>query len=216
MSGPHAEAPVRSSGPALADADRAMILVHGRGASAESILELGRVLTDGDTALVAPQAAGHTWYPASFMAPLAANQPHLDSALELLGRVVTEVEAAGITAERTILAGFSQGACLSSEFVARHPKRWGGLLVFSGGLIGPEGMNLAHGGDLAGTPVFMGCSDRDAHIPLPRFEATGRELERMGAEVELQVYPDMGHTIVQDEVTRARRISAPAVDGSAA
>jgi predicted esterase len=207
--GPHAGQPVRLAGPALADADRAMIVVHGRGATAESILELGRVLTEGDTALLAPQAAGYTWYPASFMAPLASNQPFLDSGLAGLGALVDEVAAAGIPAERTILAGFSQGACLSSEFVARNPKRWGGLLVFSGGLIGPEGMDLTHEGDLEGTPVFMGCSDRDFHIPLSRFEATGAELVRMGAEVDLEVYPDMGHTIVKDEVDRARRISAP-------
>jgi len=204
VSGPHAGAPVRTSGPALADADRAMILVHGRGATAESILELGRVLSDGDTALLAPQASGFTWYPSSFMAPLASNQPYLDSALELLGSLVSDIQASGITSDRIVLAGFSQGACLSSEFVARNPRRWGGVCVFSGGLIGPEGMELTHEGDLAGTPVFMGCSDRDFHIPLARFEASGRELARMGAQVDLQVYPDMGHTIVPDEVKRAR------------
>lgn len=207
--GPHVGQPVRVAGPALADAERAMIVIHGRGATADSILELGRVLTDGDAALLAPQAAGYTWYPASFMAPLASNQPYLDSALAGIAALVEQIEASGIPPERTLLAGFSQGACLSSEFVARNPGRWGGLLVFSGGLIGPEGMDLAHEGDLAGTPVFMGCSDRDAHIPLSRFEATGAELRRMGAEVDLQVYPGMGHTIVTDEVDRARRISAP-------
>ncbi len=206
MSGPHADASIRTSGPALAEADEAMIVVHGRGATAESILELGEVLTDGKTTLLAPQAAGFSWYPSSFMAPLANNQPYLDSALALLRSMVEEIEASGIPADRIILAGFSQGACLSSEYAARNPQRWGGLLVFSGGLVGPEGMDLTHDGDLAGTPTFMGCSDRDFHIPLERFEATGVELGRMGAEVELQVYPGMGHTIIHDEVKRARAV----------
>lgn len=206
MSGPHQGASLRTAGAALTEAERAMILVHGRGATAEDILQLGRVLVDESTALVAPQAVGYSWYPASFMAPLSANQPYLDSALGLLASLVTEAEASGIPAERVVLAGFSQGACLSAEFVARNPRRWGGLLVFSGGLIGPEGMDLTHPGELDGTPVFMGCSDRDAHIPLARFEESGRELERMGAVVDLEVYPGIGHTIVPDELHRARAL----------
>lgn len=205
---PHRGHPVATSGPSLEDADRALILVHGRGATAEGILELGRHLVGDGVALLAPQAAGHTWYPHSFMAPLARNQPHLESALELLGHLVGRVERAGIPAERTAVGGFSQGACLASEFVARTPRRWGGLVVFSGGLIGPEGMDLEarHPGSLDGTPVFMGCSDRDPHIPRGRFEETGRVLEGMGAEVDLRVYADMGHTIIQDEVDGARRV----------
>lgn len=207
-SSPHRGQPVAAAGRPLDEAERTLILVHGRGATAQGILELGGHLVDDDVALLAPQAAGHTWYPYSFMAPLARNQPYLDSALELLEHVVERVEEAGVPAERIAVGGFSQGACLASEFVARHPRRWGGLVVFSGGLIGPEGLELAerHPGSLEGTPVFMGCSDRDPHIPRGRFEETGRVLEGMGAEVDLRVYADMGHTIVQDEVDGARAV----------
>lgn len=203
---PHGGQPVARLGPDPDAATSAMVLVHGRGADAPSILELGRVLRDDAMVCVAPQAASNTWYPSSFIAPLARNQPWLDSALALLGQTVAELEDAGIPRERIVLAGFSQGACLASEFAVRNPARWGGLLVFSGGLIGPPGMSFAHQGDLQDTPVFMGCSDRDPHIPLERFRETGDKLAEMGADVDLRVYPDMGHTIVQDEVDAARAV----------
>jgi len=203
---PHGGQPVARLGPDPDAATSAMVLVHGRGADAPSILELGRVLRNDDMVCVAPQAASNTWYPSSFIAPLARNQPWLDSALALLGQTVADLEEAGISRERTVLAGFSQGACLASEFMARNPGRWGGLLVFSGGLIGPQGMTFGHQGDLEGTPVFMGCSDRDPHIPLERFRETGEKLQQLGAEVELRVYPGMGHTIIQDELDGAREV----------
>lgn len=203
---PHGGQPVARLGPDPEAAASAMVLVHGRGADARSILELGRVLRDEDMVCVAPQAASNTWYPAPFTAPLARNQPWLDSALGHLGRTVAELEEVGIPRHRIVLAGFSQGACLASEFTARHPGRWGGLLVFSGGLIGPVGMAFGHEGDLAATPVFMGCSDRDPHIPLERFRETGEKLANMGADVDLRVYPAMGHTIVQEELEAARQV----------
>ena len=183
-----------------------MVLVHGRGADARSILELGRLLrTDGMTC-VAPQAADFTWYPYSFIAPLERNEPWLTSALRVVGERVEELVAAGIPHHRIVLGGFSQGACLASEFVARNPRRWGGLLVFSGGRIGPLGMPVQGDGDLEGTPTFMGCSDRDAHIPLERFEETGAALKAMGAEVDFRVYPGMAHTIIQDELDAAAEL----------
>lgn len=204
--GPHQGQPVARAGAPLEEATAAMILVHGRGATATSILELGHAFGRSEIALQAPQAAGHTWYPYSFIAPLAKNEPGISSGLAAIGERVEELVAAGIPHERIVFAGFSQGACLASTFVARNPRRWGGLMVFSGGLIGPLGMEFDLPGDLAGTPAFMGCSDRDAHIPLERFEQTGQVLERMGADVQLVVYPGMPHTIIPDEIERAMRV----------
>jgi predicted esterase len=190
----------------MEDAASAMILIHGRGADANSILELGRLLRTDDMICVAPQAANFTWYPNAFIAPLRSNEPWLSSALRVLGERVVELEEAGISRDRIVLAGFSQGACLASEFTARNPGRWGGLLVFSGGLIGPLGMDVRKEGDLEGTPVFMGCSDRDPHIPLERFRESGDTLTAMGAEVDLRVYPGMGHTIIEDELEAAKAV----------
>lgn len=209
---PHGGQGVATLGPDPSEASSAMILIHGRGADARSILELGRILRTEDMVCVAPQAANFTWYPHSFVAPLAKNQPWLDSALRMLGERVAELEEAGISRDRIVLAGFSQGACLASEFTARNPGRWGGLLVFSGGLIGPLGMDVRKEGDLSGTPVFMGCSDRDPHIPLERFEETGEALKAMGAQVDLRVYPGMGHTIIEDELEAATRLVTAALD----
>lgn len=203
---PHGGQGVATLGPAMEQAYSAMILIHGRGADANSILELGRLLRTDDMVCVAPQAAHFTWYPYPFIAPLRNNEPWLSSALRMLGERVAELESAGIPRDRIVLAGFSQGGCLASEFMARNPGRWGGLLVFSGGLIGPLGMDVRKEGDLAGTPVFMGCSDRDAHIPLERFRETGDALGAMGASVDLRVYPGMGHTIVEDELEGAKAV----------
>lgn len=205
---PHLGQPVASAGPAPEAASSAMILVHGRGASADSILDLGRHLPVEGMTYLAPQAAGHTWYPYSFLAPLVQNEPGRSSGLEVIGGLVARLELAGMAAERIVLAGFSQGACLASEFVARNPRRYGGLLVFSGGLIGPPGMAFALSGDLEGTPVFIGCSDVDAHIPLHRVEETSTELAGMGARVTKKIYPGMPHTIVQDEIDEARKVLA--------
>ncbi len=154
--GVHQGQPVYTAGKALTEAKGALILVHGRGATAQSILALGNELAHPDLAYLAPQAAGNTWYPHSFLMPLAQNEPYLSSALQRIGEVVAQIEAAGIQTERIILGGFSQGACLASEFVARNARRYGGLLVFSGGLIGPPGTPRDYAGSLADTPIFLG------------------------------------------------------------
>jgi predicted esterase len=197
---------VARAGRPLAEATGAMILVHGRGATAASILQLSSELAHPELSYLAPQAAGNSWYPYSFLAPIAQNQPGLDSGLARLADLVAEVTAAGIPAERLILAGFSQGACLSAEFVARNPRRYGGLLIFSGGVIGPPGMARDDKGDLAGTPVFIGCSDVDAHIPLARVQETSTIMRALGGNVTERIYPGMPHTIIQPEIDEANQI----------
>ena len=203
---PHAEALVEWAGRPLGDGTAAMVLVHGRGASAHSILELSGPLAHPDFTYAAPGAVGHSWYPYSFMSPIESNEPHLGSALEVIGRLVATIEEAGTPKERIIIGGFSQGACLSSEFAVRNPARYGGLLVFSGGLIGPRGTTWPEHGALDGTPVFVGCSDVDAHIPVDRVEETARILGERGAAVDLRIYPGMGHLVNGDELTAARSI----------
>ena len=183
-----------------------MVLVHGRGASAESILDLGTVLATDSMALAAPQASRNTWYPHSFLAPLEQNEPGISSGLQAIDDVMRHLEQAGIPRERIILAGFSQGACLASEYVARYAQRYGGLLVFSGGLIGPPGTDRAYPGSLEGTPVFLGCSDRDFHIPLERVEESASVLAALSGAVNKKIYPGMGHTIIQDEIDQAKMI----------
>ncbi len=199
---------MRRAGRPLAEAGAAMILVHGRGATAGSILTLADYLPHPTMAYLAPQAAGQTWYPYSFLAPLSENEPYLSSALARLGELLAEATAAGIPPERIVWAGFSQGACLAAEFVARHAQRYGGLVLFSGGLIGPPGTPRAYAGGLAGTPVFLGCSDQDAHIPLTRVEETAETLARLGAVVDKRIYPRMGHTINDDEIAAAAALVA--------
>ncbi|MEZ4729534.1 MAG: dienelactone hydrolase family protein [Caldilineaceae bacterium] len=204
--GAHQGQRVYTAGKALHEAQGAMILVHGRGASAEDILTLASELHHLDLAYLAPQAAGNTWYPHSFLMPLVQNEPYLSSALQRVGEVLAQVEAAGIPAERVIIGGFSQGACLASEFVARNAQRYGGLLVFSGGLIGPPGTPRDYAGSLADTPVFLGCSDVDFHIPAARVTESAEVLRRMGGQVTAKLYPKMGHTINADELAHARQI----------
>lgn len=204
--GPHQGQQVVNSGKPLAEAQAAMILVHGRGATAVSILELANELHHPEFAYLAPQAADNTWYPYSFLAPMTQNEPGLSSGLQAIGELVDQVAAAGIPADRLVLAGFSQGACLASEFVARDARRYGGLLAFSGGLIGPPGTPRDYDGSLAGTPVFLGCSDVDFHIPLERVVETAAVFTKLGANVNKQIYPNMGHTIVQDEIDHANQI----------
>jgi predicted esterase len=201
---PHGGRPLRTAGVPLDRAAAAMILVHGRGATAESILELTRVLALPGFAFLAPQAAGGTWYPQSFLAPIPLNEPGISSGLSVIDDLVESIGAAGVPAERTMLLGFSQGGCLASEYVARRGRRLGGLAALSGGLIGPDDTPRDYPGDLAGTPAFLGCSDVDFHIPRERVELTAEVLGRMGAEVDMRLYPGMGHTVNQDEIDAVR------------
>lgn len=212
--GPHQGQSIYTTGKPLAEAQAAMILVHGRGDSAPGILGLAQELPHPDFVYLAPQAAGNTWYPYSFLEPMARNEPGLSSGLQAIGELVAQVEAAGIPAERIVLAGFSQGACLASEFVARQARRYGGLLVFSGGLIGPPGTLRAYAGSLAGTQVFLGCSNVDFHIPLARVEETAVTFKNLGAHVNKQIYPGMEHTIVADELVHARKIVQGVLPGN--
>ncbi len=205
---PHDTQPVLTAGVPLAEAGAAMILVHGRGATAASILELAGELPHTAMAYLAPQAAGSTWYPYSFLNPIESNQPGLDSGLAVLAGLVARVEAADIPADRLVFAGFSQGACLAAEFVARHPRRYGGLIVFSGGLIGPPGAPFEHQGDLEGMPIFIGCSDVDFHIPLERVKETTAVFTRLGGQVTERIYHNMGHTVNGDEIEHARQLLA--------
>lgn len=207
-SDPHGGQPVLAAGRPPGEATGAVVMVHGRGGSAEDILTLAGELRRPDLAYLAPQAAGHTWYPYSFLAPFEQNEPGLTSGLGFLSRLLAQLEEEGIPAERTVLLGFSQGACLSLEFSARNARRYGGVIGFSGGLIGPPDSPRDYAGSLAGTPVFLGCSDRDPHIPKERVDETAEVLGGMGAEVTERIYPGMGHTVIDDELEHARRILA--------
>ncbi len=207
----HRGQPVLAAGRPLADAGAAMMLVHGRGGSAEDILGLAADLDRPELAYLAPQAAGHSWYPYSFLAPLEQNEPGLSSALDQLGALVAHLEHAGIPAERIVLLGFSQGACLSLEFAARNAKRYGGVVALSGGLIGPPGTPRDYQGVFNGTPVFLGCSDRDPHIPKDRVDESAQVFERMGAAVTERIYPGMGHTVNEDEMDFVRGLLGPLV-----
>lgn len=206
--GPHAGQQVLRAGASVESASSAVIAVHGRGASATDIIGLARAIDLPGVAWLAPDAASHTWYPYSFLMPIEQNQPFLDSAISVVGGLLQHLEDNGIPAENAVLLGFSQGACLVSEFVARYPRRYGGLAVFSGGLIGETVDPGRYAGSLAGTPVFGGCSDTDPHIPLERFEVTGQVLAQLGGRVDFRVYPGMDHTINLDELSAARALIA--------
>jgi predicted esterase len=203
---PHAAQPVLRQGPLIENARLAVLLVHGRGGSAEEMLGLAGALRIPDVAYVAPQAAGHTWYPYSFLAPLEQNEPGLGSGLARLATMVSELEGAGLTSERIALLGFSQGACLSLEFAARHARRYAAVIGLSGGLIGPPGTPRTYTGSFAGTPVFLGCSDIDAHIPVERVHETADVCRQLGGIVDERIYPGMGHTINGDELEAVRAL----------
>jgi predicted esterase len=206
LPGPHAGQPILPAGPPPESAACTLVLLHGRGASAESILAFAEEFRVEGLAALAPQAAGQSWYPYSFLAPLATNQPYLDSALRRLESIVAGLLARGVPGERIALLGFSQGACLTLEFAARHPRRYGAVMGLTGGLVGPPGTPRDYPGSLDGTPVFLGTSDPDPHVPFERVRESAAVLARMGAGVELRRYPGMPHTINEDELDACRAL----------
>lgn len=207
MAGPHDGLPVLMEGEPLERAAAAMILIHGRGANARDILTVAAAVAEPGFAYLAPEAAGDTWYPNRFMEPLASNEPWLSSALETVGRVLALVET-HLPAENVILLGFSQGACLSLEFAARNARRYGGLVGFTGGLIGPDDTPREYAGSLDGTPVFLGCSDIDPHIPVGRVSLTADVLEKLGGKLTVEIYPRMGHEVNAHELDHLRQMMA--------
>lgn len=211
---PHRGQPVLQAGAPLDQARAAVVMIHGRGASAEDILSLAEPLAHPAFAYLAPQAAGNTWYPNSFMAPLESNEPYLASALGVEAAVLASLAQAGIPPARTLLLGFSQGACLTLEYAARHAQRYGGVAGLSGGLIGPDGTPRGYHGSLADTPVFLGCSDVDPHIPWARVEDSGEVMRRLGAGVTVRLYPGMAHTINDDELAFVYRMMSQLIDAN--
>ncbi len=197
---PHGGSRVAAAGVPLEQASTAAILIHGRGASPEDILSLTAHLDLSTVAYLAPQAAGHSWYPHSFLAPLSSNQPWLDSALRRLDELVAAAVSHGLLRSRIFLLGFSQGACLALEYAARNATRYAGVAGLSGGLIGPALEPDRYNGSFDGTPVFLGCSDVDPHIPLERVHATADHLRGQGADVDARIYPGMGHLVNRDEL----------------
>lgn len=197
-----------TAGKKLSEANKALVMVHGRGASAADILSLANHLDVKDFALVAPQATNHTWYPYSFIAPPKQNEPWLSSALDTLKAATDDIINQGIKAEDIYLLGFSQGACLTLEFAARHAQRWGGVIAFTGGLIGDKIDRSNYTGNFNETPVFIGSSNPDMHVPVERVYATTNILKEMGANVTEKVYAGMGHTIIEDEIVQANLVLA--------
>jgi predicted esterase len=205
---PHAGQPVLTMGPAAGEARLALICVHGRGAGAEDILGLAAELQLPDVLCLAPQAAGHTWYPYSFLSPIPQNEPGITSGLGVIAGLIAALESDGVPPDRIALLGFSQGACLSLEFAARHARRYAGVFGLSGGVIGPPGTPRDYAGSCDGTPVLLGCSDIDSHIPVERVHETADVFRRLGANVDERIYPRMGHTVNQDELGAIRAVLA--------
>ncbi|TME04779.1 MAG: phospholipase [Chloroflexi bacterium] len=212
ITSPHEGQPLLTAGEPLDRATAAMVMVHGRGAAAEDILALTAEMNQSGFVYLAPQAAQNSWYPNSFLAPIPSNEPGLSSGLAVIASILAQLAEAGISAERTMLLGFSQGACLSLEFAARNAQRYGGLVGLSGGLIGPDGTPRKYAGSLEGTPVFLGCSDADFHIPKERVEHSAEVLQRLGGNVTKRLYPRMGHTVIRDEVRFVHSMMAELVE----
>jgi len=194
-------------GPSLESAESAVVLIHGRGDSARGILALAEEFDAPRTTFLAPQATGYSWYPYSFLSQCELNEPWLSSSLHRVQAAVTTVSAV-MPVDSIVLMGFSQGACLALEFAARNPVRYGGVVALSGGLIGPADTPRSYHGSLEGTPVFLGCSDVDPHIPVDRVRESARIMAGLGGEVDERIYPGMGHTINEDEIARAIRLLA--------
>jgi predicted esterase len=203
---PHADQPVSMLGPGLAASRAAMVMVHGRNAGPENILPLAEAFPHPAFSYLAPAASGRTWYPFSFLSEIERNEPGLSSGLRAIDRLITQVERGGIPRRKVILLGFSQGACLAAEYAIRHAARFGGLIALSGGLIGPPGTRWDYPGDFAGTPVFLGCSDQDPHVPEDRVRESAVVFERKAARVALRIYPGLGHRVNDDELAFARQL----------
>jgi len=206
--GPHQGQELVTAGTPLDEATAALILVHGRGATARSIVQTGEEVHREGVALLAPQAARNTWYPNSFLAPVERNEPGRTSGLQAVEDAVERAAEAGIDHEHVLLLGFSQGACLASEYVARNPRRYGGLAALSGGLIGETVDPGSYEGDIEETPVFVGCSDVDPHIPLERVKETSEAFERLNGDVDERIYEGMGHGVNEDEIDAVRELVA--------
>lgn len=202
----HQGQPVLMGGVLINRARAALVMIHGRGATAQSMLALASELPHPDFIYVAPQAADNTWYPHSFLNPIASNEPYLSSALRAVGEVLTHLVEAGLPHERVLLLGFSQGACLALEYAARFARRYGGVVGLSGGLIGPEGTPRNYAGSLDSTPAFLGCSDNDFHIPAARVLHSAHVMRRLGGQVTERLYPNLGHTINDDELEHVRTL----------
>lgn len=204
--GPHAGQPLVEAGLPLGQAPVAVIMVHGRNAAPAHILDLVPRLARPQVTYLAPAAAGRTWYPHSFLADLSSNEPGLSCGLGVLSALVQRLTAAGMPRTRIVLLGFSQGACLAAEFAVRHAERFGGVVVFSGGGVGPPGTTWTEPADFAGTPMFFGCSDHDSHVPEWRVTESADLCTRLGAAVTRRIYPGMGHVVNDDEIAWAQRL----------
>lgn len=206
ITNPHQNQSLLAVGETFENASAAMIMIHGRGATAENILLLSDELNQPGFIYLAPQAANYTWYPYSFMAPIEDNEPGISSGLQVIDNILQNLESKGIPAEKIILLGFSQGACLATEYAARNAKRYGSVIGLSGGLIGPDGTPRDYAGSMDSTPVFLGCSDIDPHIPKERVEETAKIFKKLNGDVTMQLYPNMGHTINPDEIEQVQSI----------
>lgn len=207
FSGPHQNQNIVQVGPSLKDATAAMIMIHGRGASAESIVGLADELNhNNEVTFLAPQANGFAWYPYSFLAPTEQNQPGLNSGLQAIFDLIVNIEKEGISKDNIFILGFSQGACLATEFVARHPGKYAGVIALSGGLIGDTVNSTNYFGDLKQTPIFLGCSDIDPHIPKERVDETQQVFKGIGGKVTKKIYPGMGHLVNEEEIMHIQEL----------
>lgn len=202
---------IRTAGLALEEASKVMVLVHGRGSSARDILSLANYIQDKSFAFIAPEAQGNTWYPYSLLRPMEENEPYLSSGLNVLTSLRARLQSDyNFKLPQIYWLGFSQGACLLLEFVAQHAAEYGGIFGLSGGLIGPSGTPRQYEGSFAKTPIFLGCSDSDSHIPKERVIESADVLGRMGASVTTELYPNFGHSINEDELNRVNLLIAGA------